>query len=91
MKEEILGMLTDQRLELLDEVINADEEYRSVRKEQMQIQKQLEAMGLSVEQKEKVQELLTKTNQSSAIYGKIAFKQGFRDGAEFMCELKAKN
>ena len=90
MKEGILNTLVDQRLEILDEVINADEEYRSVRREQMQLQEQLETIGLSEEQKAVVQELLTKSNESSAVYGKIAYRQGFRDGAEFMCELKKK-
>lgn len=88
MEEGILNMLADQRLEILDEVINADEEYRSARKEQMQLQEQLEVIGLSDEQKEVVQKLLAKSNESSAVYGKIVYKQGFRDGAEFMCELK---
>ena len=88
MEEGILNMVVDQRLEILDEVINMDEEYRSVRKEQMLLQEKLETIGLSEDQKAVVQELLTKSNLSNAIYGKIVYKQGFRDGAEFMCELK---
>ena len=88
MKEGILNMLVDQRLEILDEVINADEEYRSVRSEQMELQEQLNSIGQSEEQKEIIQELLTKLNLNNAIYGKIVYKQGFRDGAKFMCELK---
>ena len=83
---EFLDMLADQRLDLLDEAINRDREYRSARKEQ--IQKQLEAVGLSGEQKELVQDLMAKTNQNSTIYGKLAYKYGFKDGVEFMCELK---
>lgn len=88
MEEGILDMLVDQRLEILDEVINADEEYRSVRKEQMLLQEKLKTMDLTDEQKAVVQDLLTKSNESSAVYGKIVYKQGFRDGAKFMCEVK---
>lgn len=88
MEEGILNMLADQRLEILDELINANEEYRSVRKEQMQLQKKLETMDLTDEQKEVVQELLAKSNQNSAIYGKLAYKYGLKDGVKFMCELK---
>ena len=85
---ELLDMLADQRLELLDEAINRNKEYDSARKEQLKIQKELEAVGLSCEQKELVQDLMAKTNQNSTIYGKLAYKYGFKDGVEFMCELK---
>ena len=88
MEEGILNMVANMRLDILDEVINTDEEYRSVRKKQMMLQEKLDAIGLSEEQKAVIQELLTKSNESSAIYGKIVYKQGFRDGAKFMCELK---
>ena len=50
MKEKVLDVLADARLELLDEVINMDAEYSSVRKEQLQLQEQLETVGLSDEQ-----------------------------------------
>ena len=91
MKGELLETLADQRLELLDEVINADKEYQFARKEQIEVQERLETMGLTDEQKAMLQKLLAMANQNSAIYGKIAYMQGVRDGAEFMCELKAKN
>ena len=90
MKAKILDLLADARLEQLDEEINSVEEYQSVRKEQLQLQEQLETMGLSDEQRSIVHDLLTKTNQCSAIYGKNAYKQGIMDGAKFMKELKKK-
>ena len=90
MKGKILDLLADARLEQLDEEINSDEEYQSVRKEQLELQEQLETLELSDEQRSIVHDLLTKTNQCSAIYGKNAYKQGIMDGAKFMKELKKK-
>lgn len=87
MKEEIFDMLVSERLDVLEDVVNGDEEYRAVREVQIQTQKKLETLGLTEEQKEAVQDLLGRANQSGAVYGKIAFKQGFRDGVKFICEL----
>lgn len=88
MEEGILNMLADQRLEILDEAINADEECKSVRMEVLELQKKLETMDLTDEQNEIVQKLLSKTNASGALYGQIAYKYGFRDGVKLMCEIK---
>lgn len=88
MEEGILNTLADQRLQILEEVINADEEYQIARREVLELQKKLETMGLTDEQNEIVQKLLSKTNASGALYGEIAYKLGFKDGVKLMCELK---
>ena len=90
MKEKILDLLADARLEQLDEEINSDEEYQSVRKEQMRLQEQFETLELTEEQRSIVHDLLTKANQCGAIYGKSVYKQGIMDGLKFMKELKKK-
>lgn len=87
MEEKILDMLVCQRLDVIEYIVEEDEEYRTIRKGQIQLQEKLETMGLTKEQKEIVQELLDKTNQNSAVYGKLVYRQGFIDGAKLMCEL----
>ncbi len=88
MKQEMLDVLVNERMEALEDIVNADEEYRTVRKEQMEASENLERMGLSRDQREMIDDLISRVNQSGAAYGKLAFKQGFKDGARFMSELK---
>ncbi|MCM1259042.1 MAG: hypothetical protein NC307_14495 [Roseburia sp.] len=88
MKQEILDILVGERLETLEDIAGNDEEYQAVRKEQLEAFKRLEEMGLSSEQREAVDDILSKVNRSGAVYGKIAFKQGLKDGAKLMAELK---
>ncbi len=88
MKQEILDILVDERLEALEDIASHDEEYQVVRKEQMEAFKKLEQMGMSSEQREVIDDILSKVNRSGAVYGKIAYKQGLKDGAKLMAELK---
>ncbi len=88
MKQEILDILVDERMEALEDIAGNDKEYQAVRKEQLEALKNLEEMGLSSEQREVIDDILSKVNRSGAVYGKIAFKQGLKDGAKFMAELK---
>ena len=88
MKGRLLDIFFSDRMETLEDIVNGDEGYRTVRKGQLQAQEKLETMGLTNEQKLVIQELLSSANQSAAIYGKIAYEQGFKDGAKLMSELK---
>ncbi len=88
MKQEILGILMTERMEALEDIAGNDEEYQAVRKEQLEAFENLEQMGLSCEQREVIDDILSKVNRSGAVYGKIAFRQGLIDGAKLMAELK---
>lgn len=88
MKREILDSLMSERMEVLEDIANGDEEYQAVRKELLEAFKNLDQMGLSDDQRAVVDDVVSKVNRSGAVYGKIAFKQGVKDGAKLMSELK---
>lgn len=88
MKQEILDILVSERMEALEDIASGDEEYQTVRQEQMEAFKKLEQMGLTDDQKAVLDDVISKANRSGAVYGKIAFKQGLKDGAKLMSELK---
>lgn len=88
MKQEILDILMSERMEALEDIASGDEEYQAVRKEQMEAFKKLEQMGLTDDQREVMDDIISIVNRNGAIYGKIAFKQGLKDGARLMSELK---
>lgn len=88
MKREILDSLMSERMEVLEDIANGDEEYQAVRKELLEAFKHLDQMGLSDDQRAVVDDVVSKVNRSGAVYGKIAFKQGLKDGAKLMSELK---
>lgn len=88
MKREILDSLMSERMEVLEDIANGDEEYQAVRKGLLEAFKKLDQMGLSDDQRAVVDDVVSKVNRSGAVYGKIAFKQGLKDGAKLMSELK---
>lgn len=88
MKREILDSLMSERMEVLEDIANGDEEYQSVRKELLEAFKKLDQMGLTDDQRAVIDNVISNVNRSGAIYGKIAFKQGLKDGAKLMSELK---
>lgn len=88
MKEEILDILVSEQMEALEDIASGDEEYQTVRKEQMEAFKKLEQMGLTDDQRAVMDDIISIVNRNGAIYGKIAFKQGLKDGAKLMSELK---
>lgn len=88
MKEEILNILVCERMEAIENIASEDEEYQTVRKEQMEAFGKLEQMGLTDDQRAVIDDIVSKANASGAVYGKIAFKQGLKDGAKLMSELK---
>lgn len=88
MKKRLLDIFFGDRMEILEDIMNADVQYRRIREEALQTQEKLDTMGLTFEQKAVVEELVAKTNQSGAVYGKMAYEHGFRDGAKLMSELK---
>lgn len=88
MKQEILDILMSERMEALEDIAGGDEEYQAVRKEQMEAFKKLEQMGMTDDQRAVIDDIISKVNRSGATYGKIAFKQGLKDGARLMSELK---
>lgn len=88
MKQEILDILVSEQMEALEVLASGDEEYQTVRKEQMEAFKKLEQMGLTDDQRAVMDDIISKVNRSGAVYGKIAFKQGLKDGAKLMSELK---
>ena len=88
MKQEILDILICERMEALEDIASGDEEYQTVRKEQMEAFGKLEQMGLTDDQRAVIDDIISVVNRSGASYGKIAFKQGLKDGAKLMSELK---
>lgn len=88
MEKEILNTLVDERMEVLEDIAGGDEEYQAVRKEQLEAFKNLEQMGFTEDQRAVIDDIISKVNRSGAVYGKIAFKQGLKDGAKLMSELK---
>lgn len=88
MEKEILDTLVDERMEALEDIAGGDEEYQEVRKEQLEAFENLGRMGLTEDQRAAVDDIISKVNRSGAVYGRIAFKQGLKDGARLMSELK---
>lgn len=88
MEREILDSLVDERMEALEDIADGDEEYQAVRKEQLEAFEKLGRMGLTEDQRAAVDDIISKVNRSGAFYGRIAFKQGLKDGARLMSELK---
>ena len=89
MKGRLIDVFLQERMDEFENVILSNEEYRKIREEELQIQEKLDTMGLTAEQKAVVEELLAKANQSGAVYGKMAYEHGFRDGATLMCEIRS--
>ena len=91
-KESILDILTEERLyNALEVSLSNNKEYQAVQTELQEAINKLEKMGLSREQDRAVDRALSITNQSSAIYGATAYRQGFYDGIRLMAELEQIN
>lgn len=88
MKQEIIDILVSERMETIEDIASGDEEYQAVRKELLEAFKNLDQIGLTDNQRAVIDDAISKVNRSGAIYGKIAFKQGLKDGAKLMSELK---
>lgn len=91
-KESILDILMEERLyNALEVLLLNNKEYQTVQKELQETIDKLEEMGLNKEQDMAVDRVLSVTNQSSAMYGAAAYRQGFYDGIKLMAELEQIN
>ncbi len=93
MREKPEGTIPDviSRQELnaiLGDVLQKDTGYQQSDRLKRKKCNRLRKIKLTEEQWEKVEEALRVDNAYCAIYGEIAYQQGFQDGAKIMSELK---
>lgn len=87
-KEELLDILADNRIHgVFENTLRENEEYQSVQKEYDRACDKLDKMGLNKKQNLAVNRLLSIANDCGAVYGTVAYKQGFDDGIRIGFEL----
>ena len=87
MDEKLMDIIIEERLDnVLDDTLQKDAGYQQ--SEQLKRQKcdRLKEIGLTEEQWEEVEEALMADNSYCAIYGELAYRQGFQDGVKNMRE-----
>ena len=86
----ILKMIAEHAAnERLDDIMLGDEEYMSIQEEVNENEEKLDGLNLSLEQKLAVDALTASYIAKGIRYAKVAYRQGFKDCAEFLKEIGA--
>ena len=87
-EKKIMDLITEYALnERLDAVIFCDQEFLSLQKkidEQIEV---FDSLGLSKEERQVVDQLISAHTESEAYYSAAAYRCGFADCASLLCEI----
>ena len=89
MKKSIFDIMEEYSInEGLDNILLQDEEYIKIQDKIDEQREQFDKLNLTKEQCLVVDRLLSVHTESGAIYGKMAYRQGFQDCAALLLEMK---
>ena len=89
MQKKIFAIMADYSVnEGMDDILLQTEEYRKILDKIEEQKKQLDKSNPTKEQCQIVDRLLSSHTESGAVYGKMAYRQGFRDCAALLLEMK---
>lgn len=89
MKKNIFDIMTEYAInEGMDNVLLQNEEYIKIQNKIEEQRVQFDKLKLSKEQCLIVDRLLSTYMESGAVYGKMAYRQGFQDCAALLLEMK---
>ena len=87
-KKSILkGIIDFGMYNTLEERLRNSPEYKKSRKRVWKALKKLDDLGLSEEQMDVIDDVLTVCNENAAIYGRKAYIQGFKDAIAMILEV----
>lgn len=85
----IMDIITRERINgKLDQLLNEDKDYKKICLKYEKYCELLDEENLSKHQQKIVYRLLDTANESSARYGKLAYKLGFQDGFQMIQEFR---
>lgn len=88
MEKSIFEILTENATnERLSEMLLWDAEYQRTQRKFDELLEELEATGLSKEQRLAVDRLISAQNEIGSRYGRLTYCQGFRDCASLLVEI----
>ena len=89
MERNIFAAMADYSInEGMDSLLLQNEEYIKIQNKITEQREQFDRLNLTKEQCLVVDRLLSVYTESGAIYGKMAYKQGFQDCAALLLEMK---
>lgn len=89
MDKNIYEILIDNATnEYMDNILLHDSGYKKTQDKINKFTDQLDQSGLSEEQKQAVDQLVSSYTENSYCYGRIAYQQGFRDCALLLRKMK---
>lgn len=89
MDKNVFEILMDNAVnDRLDNILLQDSEYQQVQNKISNLAEQLKKLELPKEQKLMVDQLISLHTESGCCYGKIAYRQGFRDCALLLKEMQ---
>lgn len=88
MSKRILDLITEHAVnERLDAIIFRDQEFMSLQKKLDEQIEAFDSLGLSKEERQMVDQLISAHTESEAYYSAAAYRLGFKDCASFLCEI----
>ncbi len=72
----------------LDALLQKDKDYQEALAEEKSASEQMEAVGLTNEQKKAVDRVITAYNHCGAAYGAVAYRFGMEDGIRVRMEME---
>ena len=89
MEKSIFDVVVDCSVnERMDNQLLQDKEYIRIQDKITEQREQFDKLNLTKKQCQIVDRLLSAHTESGAVYGKMAYKQGFRDCAALLLEMK---
>lgn len=88
-KKELLGIIAQHRtVKALDDILKEDQDYQEALAQQQEFLDRVDDLGLSAEQKNVVEKMITANNHTGAVYGAVAYCFGMEDGVRFCAEME---
>ena len=88
-KKELLGIIAQHRtVKALDDILKEDQEYQEALAQQQEFLDRVDDLGLSAEQKNVVEKMITANNHTGAVYGAVAYRFGMEDGVRLHVEIE---
>lgn len=88
-KKELLGIIAQHRtVKALDDILKEDQDYQEALAQQQEFLDRLDDLGLSAEQKNVVEKMITANNHTGAVYGAVAYRFGMEDGVRLCAEME---
>lgn len=88
-KKELLGIIAQHRtVKALDDILKEDQDYQEALAQQQEFLDRVDDLGLSAEQKNVVEKMITANNHTGAVYGAVAYCFGMEDGVRLCVEME---